>query len=171
LYINTFWKIILKAIGLWLLMHCIWIIPQLTAVFHFDNGNLDWDVLCWVWGISFVTLMIFLLITWVFLFQTDGLVRRLKLDQSFKEDRIDIQTPPKTILPIIITLMGGLYFMQSFPQFFNTVYEFLKQKILFKDYRDSGWMIYLFCASGIGFWVMTNAQKISNYLWKNTSNQ
>ena len=171
MYINTFWKIILKSIGLWLLMQCVWIIPQFTAVLHFDQGILDWDSLFMVWAIALGSLIIYLFVTRIFLFQTDSLVRRLKLDQNFKEDRLDIQTPPSTILTCIVTILGGCYFVQSFPSFINAVYEFLKQKELFKDYLDSGWMIYYFCASGIGFWVITNAQKISNYIWKNASNE
>jgi hypothetical protein len=102
MYINTFWKIILKSIGLWLLMQCVWIIPQFTAVLHFDQGILDWDSLFMVWAIALGSLIIYLFVTRIFLFQTDSLVRRLKLDQNFKEDRIDIQTPPQLFSPVLL---------------------------------------------------------------------
>lgn len=167
--INTFWKIILKSIGLWLLINCVWVIPQFMSTLNFQNGEINWNSLVLVWLMSLITLIAYILVTRIFLFKTEWLLRILKLDQNFAEDRIVIEIPPKTILTVVITMIGGVYFIKSFPSLANAIFEFLKQKELIKDYHNAGWMIYFFCATLIGFWVMTNGKAISNYIWKNNA--
>ena len=41
MHINTFWKIIIKSIGLSLLISCIDVIPQYMATLNFINGSLE----------------------------------------------------------------------------------------------------------------------------------
>lgn len=168
--LNTFWKIVLKSIGLWLLINCVWVIPQFMSTLNFINGEVDWNNLILIWLICFVTLIAYILATRLFLYKTDWLVKILQLDKNFAEDSIHLQLDPKSILSITVTLIGGVYFMKSFPSLANSIFEFARQKELLRDYLDLGWMIYFFCSSVIGFLVMTNGKNISNHLWKEGKN-
>jgi len=167
--INTFWKIIIKSIGLWLLINCVWVIPQFMSTLSFQDGEINWNNLLLIWVMCFATLLVYILVTRLFLFKTEWLVKLLRLDQNFAEEKIDIEIAPKTILSIVVTMIGGVYFIKSFPSLVNSIFEFLRQKELFKEYNNAGWIIYFFFASIIGFLVMTNGKTISNFIWKNNT--
>jgi len=167
--VNTFWKIILKSIGLWLLINCVWVIPQFMSTLNFQNGEIDWENLMLVWLMCLITLAVYIFVTRIFLFKTDWLVKILKLDQSFHEEKINLETPSTTVLAVVISIIGGVYFIKSFPSLANAIFEFMRQNELIKDYNNLGWLIYFFCATIIGFLVMTNGKSISNYIWKNNT--
>ena len=82
MHINTFWKIIIKSIGLWLLINCVWVIPQFMSTLNFLDGNLDWSNLILVWLMCLAALIVYILAARLFLFKTDWFVRILKLDQN-----------------------------------------------------------------------------------------
>ncbi|MBD3584043.1 hypothetical protein [Flavobacterium selenitireducens] len=168
--INTFWKIIIKSIGIWLLLNCVWIIPQFTSTLNFINGEIGWENLILVWLMSLATLSIFILVTRLFLFKSEWIIKILKLDQNFVEENIKFEIPAKNVLTITITLIGAVWFLKSFPNLISSVFEFLRQKELIKNYSETGWFIYYFISTIIGFLTMTNGKFVSEYLWKENFN-
>lgn len=172
MHINTFWKIIIKSIGLWLLINCVWIIPQFTSTLNFVNGEINWENLAIVWLMSFITFLVYILVMRIFLFKTEWIINSLKLDQNFVEERIGIEIPAQTVLAITVSIIGGIWFLKSFPNLANSIFSFLRQKELIKNYAETGWLIYYFFSTIIGFLVMTNGKSITNYIWKeNSENQ
>lgn len=169
MHINTFWKIIIKSIGLWLLVNCVWVIPQFTSTLNIIDHNVDWYSIFLIWTLCFFTLIVYILVTRLFLFKTEWIIRLLKLDQNFIEDRIGLEFPAKSILTIIVVLIGGIMFIYSLPDLAASIFEFLQQKELIKDYNETGWMIYNFFAALFGLLLMSNGKFISNYIWKNNT--
>ena len=168
--INTFWKIIIKSIGLWLLINCVWIIPQLTSTLNFIDGEIGWENLVLVWFMCFVTLLAYILVTRIFLFKTEWIIKILKLDQNFNEEKIGLEIPAQTVLSITVTIIGAIWFLKSFPNLASSIFEFLRQKELIKNYGETGWVLYYFISTIIGFLIMTNGKSVSQYLWKKNSN-
>jgi len=75
-------------------------------------------------------------------------------------------------LAITASIIGGIWFLKSFPNLANSIFSFLRQKELIKNYTETGWLIYYFFSTIIGFLVMTNGKSITNYIWKeNSKNQ
>jgi hypothetical protein len=87
--INTFWKIVIKIIGLWLLFSCISIIPQFLSTISFINGELNIDDLLMLWLVLFGAIAILILIIRLFLFKTDYIIEKLKLENSFVQDYLN----------------------------------------------------------------------------------
>ena len=167
--INTFWKIIIKSIGLWLLINCVWIIPQFASTLSFINGEVNWNSLIQVWIICIITIVVYIFAIRLFLFKSEWIVRVLKLDQNFTEERIGLEIPAKTVLTIIITLIGGIWFLKSFPTLISSTFDFLRQKELIKNYRETSWLIYYLISTVVGFLVMTNGKWVCKYIWKESS--
>lgn len=166
MHINTFWKIVIKSIGLWLLINCVWIIPQFTSTLNFINGEIEWENLILIWLICFTTLIAFILVTRLFLFKTEWIIKILKLDKNFIEETIGLDIPPKTVLSITVTIIGAIWFLMSFPNLITSIFEFLRQKELIKNYGETGMLIYFFIATISGYLVMTNSKSITDYIWK-----
>jgi len=170
--INTFWKIIIKSIGLWLLMNCVWVIPQFTSTLNFIDGEIGWENLILVWVMCFTTLLVYILATRLFLFKAEWIIKILELDQNFNEEKIKFEIPAQTVLSITITVIGAIWFLKSFPNLASSIFEFLRQKELIKNYGETGWLIYYFISTIIGFLIMTNGKSVSKYIWKeNSTNQ
>lgn len=167
--INTFWKIIIKSIGLWLLINCVWIIPQFTSTLNLIDGQIGWENLILVWFMCFITLLVYILVTRLFLFKTEWIIKLLKLDQNFVEEKLDLEIPAQTVLSITVTVIGAIWFLKSFPNLATSIFEFMRQKELIKNYGETGWLLYYFISTIIGFLIMTNGKSVSRYLWKENS--
>src|SRR6476620_169236 len=115
--INTFWKILLKIVGLWLLFSCISLIFQFYSTLSFTNGGLNIESLLMIWLMLIVAIVVYIIIIRLFLFKTEWLVEKLKLEKNFNEDRIDLNIKSSTVLTIAITVIGGLMIAESFPNF------------------------------------------------------
>lgn len=164
--INTFWKILLKIVGIWLLFSCISIIPQFYSTLSFTNGNLNTETLMMIWFMLVVSIVIYILIIRLFLFKTEWLVEKLKLERNFKEEKIDLNIKSLTVLTIAIIVIGGLMIAESLPNFCSGLFNFLQQKTLFKDYPDSHWLIYHFLKIIIGYLLLTNGKRLAKYIDK-----
>ncbi len=163
--INTFWKIVLKIIGLWLLFSLITVLPQfissVTYNNHLEGTNLAFIILGILIGILVYVVMIRL-----FLFQSEWLITTLKLEKSFKEERIDLSVTSKTALTIATIVMGGLAIIGAFPKFISLLFEFLRQRESFKNYPDSPWLIMDFLELLLGYLLLTNGKTIAEYILK-----
>lgn len=169
--INTFWKILLKIIGLWLLIGSISIIPQFYSTLSFTDGSLNTESLLMIWAMLIVVIIIYILIIRLFLFKTDWIIDKLKLEKNFTEERISLDIKSSTILNIVIVIIGGLILVESVPNFCSGLFNFLQQKMLFKDYPDSHWLVYHFLKIIIGCLLLTNGEKLAKYLEKESDEE
>ena len=168
--INTFWKILLKIVGLWILFSSISLIPQFTSTLSFTNGSLDVTSLLSIWFLLFGSLFIYALITFLFIFKTDWIIKRLKLDKNFQEQKIDLNIESTTILKYSIIIIGALILIEALPSFFSRLFNFFQQKLLFKDYRDSSWLIFYFIKLIIGYLLLTNGKNFAKFIERNSNN-
>ena len=162
--INTFWKILLKIVGLILLFSCISIIPQFYSTLSFSNGDLNTESLILIWLMCIVSIIIYIIIIRLFLFKTEWLVEKLKLEKNFNEERIDLNIKTSTVLTVAIIVIGGLMIAESLPNFCSRLFNFLQQEMLFKDYPDSSWLVYHFLKIIIGHLLLTNGKRLAEYI-------
>lgn len=164
--IKTFWTILIKIIGLWVLFTCISIIPQFATTLSFTNGSLNTESLLMIWLILFGEIFIYILIIRVFIFKTNWIIEKLKLENNFTEERIDLNIKSTTVLTIAIIIIGGIILVESLPSFFSRLFDFFQQKNLLKDYRDTSWLIYYFIKIIIGYLLLTNGKVLTKYIEK-----
>ena len=166
--IKTFWKILIKIIGLWLLLSCFSIIPQFFSTLSFTNGDLNMESLLTLWLMILITIIIYILIIRLFLFKTDWIIEKLKLNKNFTEEKIDLDVKSSTILTISIIVIGALIIIESLPSFCSRLFDFYQQKNIIKDYADTNWLIYHFIKIIIGYLLLTNGKNLTKYIEKET---
>ncbi|MES2543501.1 MAG: hypothetical protein V4548_01345 [Bacteroidota bacterium] len=164
--IKTFWNIVLKGIGLWLLMNSLYIFPQI-AVTIFTSQFIDgWDTLIPELIFGIFAFIGYVVISFLFLFKSLWLISILRLEKHFTENRIDITVSTKTVLKIIVILIGGTTFISSFPSLIKEIFQFAQQKELLRNYPDLTWLIFYFINTLIGYILMTNNALVVNFIDK-----
>ena len=169
--INTFWKIVVKILGIWVVIESLILIPYYfsSIVMVFGDGfssNLP-IAFAVLTGIFFFYIMTLRLL----LFKTNWIIQNLKLEEGFNEDRINFTLHRSVIIKIAIIIIGGFLLVDNLPTLFSQVYTYLQtEKIasggVFNEARKSnsqGIILYsLKCL--IGVWMLTNSRFIVNFL-------
>lgn len=88
--IRTFWNIVLKGIGLWLFMNCLYIFPQITTILLTNQIGISWNTFIPDMLFGIFTLIAYLFISTLFLYKSSWLILKFKLEKHFTENRIDI---------------------------------------------------------------------------------
>ena len=164
--IKTFWNIILKGIGLWLLMNCLYIFPQIAVTLMSSQIVTGWNTLIPDLVFGIIALFAYILIACLFLFKTSSLITKLGLEKHFTENRIDISVSENTVLKIIVILIGGTILIDSFPNLIREIFQFIQQKELIKNYPNLTWMVFHFVKTLVGYLIMTNSKIIVKFINK-----
>jgi hypothetical protein len=88
----------------------------------------------------------------------------LHLDKGFTEDKIELNIKQSTVLTIAVIVVGGLIFVDSFPQLCRQIFVLFQQKNMFKDDPNSSWIIFQLVKTIIGYLLMTNSQLVIKFI-------
>ena len=163
--IKTFWLIVLKGIGLYLFIQCIYLIPQLISLFLIPQIE-GWDDRLPTFFFSLVGIVVYIFLARLFLFKPTVLISKLKLEQSFTEEILQINISKDAVLKIIVIVIGALTFIDSFPSLIRELFEFFRQKELLRDYPDVTWLLFHVILSVIGYVLITNSKMVVSYILK-----
>ena len=167
--IKTFWSILLKILGIYVVLESISVFPQFFSsvyyIFQNDSANDTIEIIFY----SFTILGLYVFILWLFVYRTSWLIDKLKLEKGFEEEQINLNIKGSTILNIAIIIIGGLMLVESLPIFCKSMFQFFQQKSLFKDYPDTGWIITYFLKAIIGYLLMNNSKYVVSRIQKQNS--
>lgn len=164
--IRTFWKIVIKGIGLWFLIDTLYIIPQLASSLSVFDHDIDWGYSFLILGFNLVVFFIYILIVRFFLFHSEWIIDKLKLDKNFSQEKIDIAISAETVMRIIIIITGALVFIDGFPNLIREMYQFFQQKELIRNYPETSWLLFYLLKTLAGWLIMTNSELIGRYISK-----
>jgi len=171
--IKTFWTILLKILGIWLVLDSFKVIPQfISSLYSFsENSEMTMQLFVMTFIYLLSTIGIYIFVLWLFVFRTSWLIDKLHLEKGFSEERIEFNIPRSTVLSIAIIILGGLMFVDSLPQLCNQTISFLQQKNMFRLDPKAGWIIFHLVKIVIGFLLMTNSQFVVNFIDKKKENE
>lgn len=155
--IKTFWLLFLKMVGIYLLVCAFSVIPKFFSSVHYINGNDTLEYTIVATAMMLITLLIYVLAVRFFLFDTNLILKTLKLEEGFLEERIDIQVDTSSVLKIVIILLGGVMLTHGLPAFCKELFEFFQKKSVFREYPSSGWLVFHLIRCLIGFLMITNS--------------
>lgn len=158
--IRTFWSLLLKLLGLYLVIASMYIIPQAVMAISFRNQESIISGL----ALIIVTLLLYFFIIRLFVFKTDWLIEKLHLEDGFTEERIDISTNKTSILIIIITILGGSIFIEAVPVLCKQIFVFYQTQHVFREEPSSNWLIFYLVKTIVGFAIMTNSKTIAKFI-------
>lgn len=168
--IRTFWTLLLKILGIWLILSGLSVIPQIISVFTLFSMQFNDSVIGVIFSIFvlLLTVGVYFLILKLFVFNAGWIIDKLKLDEQFQEERIDLSITLKTVLTIATIVIGGLILVDAFPMLCKQIFSFLQQKTVFREDPEFGWIIFYAIKSLIGYLLMTNSKPVINYILKKT---
>ena len=105
----------------------------------------------------------------ILLFNTQWIIEKLKLENGFTEERIDINISICSFLQIIIILISAYLFVETLPiicKFFFIIYL---QKDFYAQEPSTGWLIFLSIKAVICFIILSNNKYLAGLIDKQTS--
>jgi hypothetical protein len=164
--IRTFWTILLKILGIYLVFDSFIVIPQFLTTLSTFFLDPEQTAMVFIWTFVYLlfTVGLFVFILWLFVFKTAWLIDKLHLEKGFSEERIEFNIPHSTVLSISIILIGGLMFVDSLPQLCRQIFSFFQQKNMFIQDPSSDLIIFHFVKTIIGYLLMTNSRFIVNFI-------
>ncbi len=135
---RTLWAIILKTFGIYIVLQIYYPFAQLIS-FIFMVINRQFGDILQAFGFLFFSISIYLFMSIAFLFRTEWLIDKFKLDKSIREEKLELNIHRSTVLTIIVLLSGILVFIDSLPQFLKELYSYYQYQKMsdfarFKDY-------------------------------------
>lgn len=169
--IRTFWAILLKILGISLVVRGVYLILNLilTLSVMYDRNETKGMELIWSSISIFGVVLIYAFILWLFVFKTSWLIRKLRLEKGFDEERIDLNIQLSTILTIAVIVIGGIMIIDSLPQLCQQVFVFFQDKSMFKESPTIGWIILHGTKLVLGYLLMTNGRTIVKFINKRSS--
>lgn len=168
--IKTFWTITIKMLGIWLGLGFLTVIPQfISALTYFGaNRNDNLFAIGYVIALFLLTIGIYVVILRLFVFKTAWLINKLHLEKGFVEEKIELSIPHSTVLTIALIVIGGIVFVDSLPQLCKQTFVFIQQDIRLGESPITGWIIFYFAKTILGYLLMTNSQFVVRFI--NTKN-
>ncbi len=167
--IRTFWTILIKILGIWLLINCVTVIPQFIAnLFIPRSGDVEFVENL---GILLMVVGVYIYILRLFIFKSSWLIDKLHLDRGFTEEKFDTKINSSAVLTIATIVIGGVLFADSLPQLCHQIFALLKQKGVLGESPDSSWIIYYLVKTILGYWLMTNSRSVVTFIVKQSANK
>lgn len=167
--IRTFWHLIIKTIGIWIVIQGIMTIPEIVMNFIMAYGSsysgsvgfIATEALYFI-----VPILFYLLVLRYLVLRTQEMINLLRLEKGFEETRIDLHLPFGKVLRIIIILAGGFLFVSAIPTLIETLYLFITGDIPFSVSPHSLAIIKQAVQATVGFLIMTNSDIVQRYINK-----
>jgi len=164
---KTFWTVLIKILGLSIALSSFTVIPEFLSTLYVYYVNSDNDDYFEVSLFLVLIVIIYLLILRLFVFKTEWIINKLKLEKNLEEN-IDLNIKASTILNISIAVIGGLMFAGSIPMLCETLFEFFRQKDLFIDFHNSKWILAYIVKAIIGILLFSNSKQVAKFIFKKT---
>ena len=160
--IKTFWLVLLKIIGIFLVLKGVsTVILSLNSIFMINSyDGLIWEVLITI----ILVIVIYFLILWLFVFKTSWLVEKLRLEKGFEEEKIELNTQLSNLIPIAIIVIGGIILINSLPNLCKEISTFLQSKYAWKHSPATGWIILYTVETLIGCLFITKSKQLTAFI-------
>lgn len=166
--VRTFWHLIIKSMGIWIVIHGIMSLPELVldflTVYNAPYGTSE--VIAFQILFLIVPVIFYLFVLRFLVLKSQSVIDLLKLEKGFEEAKIDISLSYNKILRIIIILIGGILLITAIPNLFENLYTFLRENLPFNASPRATSLIAGIFQSITGFLIMTNSDIVQQYINK-----
>ena len=172
---KTFFTLVLKILGLWLiigkietLLEVVYIIPMLLAT-DIQSLKLSPALL-----IMLFIMIIYISVVWLLLIKPDLIIRKLSLDKHFDGETLDMNVKQSTIIQMAMMVFGALLITTVLPNLFVQLISYLQQK----RYEENVFsnpvftnIIVLLCKVLLGAFLMAKSRWLSQKISTNQQDQ
>lgn len=158
---RDFFVLIIKLFGLYMIVNSLfsWV------TFNFSVAMRDIDMFSIIWMIVALVIMVGLFV--LLIFKSSNVLKLLKLDKNFDDDRVDIGNfNPSSIVKLALIIIGGLLVIDNIPIFLSQILFAFKVNV--HGFGAESGDKFNLVVSGIkilfGFLIMTNYSELTNIL-------
>jgi hypothetical protein len=169
--IRSFWTILVKTLGIYVLLESLITIPQFLATFYFfisHSDTLGDNTAMLKEGLYVICLVLFYIqLLRYCIFKTDLIIDKLKLDQGFEDERFEFNIHRSTILKISIIIIGGLLLISNTPLFCKEILSYSQQISNYSHFTDSPqakYIVIYLIEIFIGYFMLTCSRMIVNFI-------
>lgn len=125
---RSLFQIIIKIFGLFFVLSIVNAIPQLlSTIWYYVNPQNDGVDNTWLLGIGAILGLGFqFFFAYLFLFNSNVLVDKLKLDQYFEDDIFNFKIPKSFVFLTAIIVVVGIILIQEIPNLVLDIYLFFQ---------------------------------------------
>lgn len=173
---KSFWTILIKSLGIYILLQALVEIPSfinMTQTIYFDGFQPYTKTNYFAWAYLLLLLGIFWLIIWGCLFKTDWIIDKLKLNSGIIEEKLGFSMHRSDILKIVIMLIGGLTLVDALPGACQELFlciQRVKEYGGFKKDPTSTYLLFNLIKIGFSIFMLTSSRLIVNYIEKKRRN-
>jgi hypothetical protein len=126
--IKNLFNIIIKVIGILFIQNIIAYVTAMSSVFMmYTSHEKTWQMFD-VLKVSVISLFVYLLLLWLFIFKTDYVINVLKLEKAFDEETLPLNMHRSTILSLSVIIIGGYMLINGIPDVIRQLYDVFKHK-------------------------------------------
>lgn len=168
--IRTFWTLLIKILGIWLILSGLTVVPQFISALTFFGENQQDNLFATVYIVTILLLTVglYFVVLKLLVFNSSWLIDKLKLDQGFQEEKLDLSITLKTVLKIATVVIGGVIFVDALPILCQNIFTFIQQKTVLREDPQMSWIVFYSVKALIGYLLMTNSQLVITFIDKKT---
>jgi hypothetical protein len=165
---RSFWIVLLKLVGVWILFHAFDVVPQFFVLFYpaypsplrYEN----WEVIL----SSLIIVLVYVAIIRLLVFRPDVVIDKLKLDKRFDEEQFSFNIHRSTAIAIAVIIVGALMIMNNVPVFLRGVYFYYRSQTIDRTGPsvDLTSMFFDFCQILTGHLLVVNNRQVVNFIEK-----
>lgn len=171
--IKSFWIILLRVIGIWLLIDSLAVISQFFSSLFLLVSNSDYlDPAVIVSFVAFlIVIFIYFLCFRLFIFKPGWLIQKLNLDQDFDEEVLSLNISKETVIRIACIVVGAMLLTDGLPQLVYRLFDFFQQQSIFKDSPHTGWILLELAKCIIAYFLIANNRVFSRFVISKSKEQ
>ncbi len=163
---RDFFILIIKLFGLFSLVTSLFtVLPQYFSYLTYREEFFSYSIIV---GITLMLGGFFLIL----IFKAPGIVKFLKLDQSFDDERIDFgNLRSESIIKISCLIIGGLMIVNNLPTFLINAYNAFRDNVNnhgFLSFEDTFYFWMSLINVIVGYLLITNVDLICRFFVKKT---
>ncbi|MBD1363918.1 hypothetical protein IDJ77_08870 [Mucilaginibacter sp. ZT4R22] len=165
---RSFWIVLLKLVGVWILFHAFDVVPQFFLLFYPASPSPfryeNWEVVL----SSLIILLVYVAIIRLLIFRPDVIIDKLKLDERFDEEQFSFNIHRSTVIAIAVIIVGSLMIMNSVPVFLRGVYFYYRSQTIDRmgPGADPTSTFVDLCKILIGYLLVVNNRAVVNFIEK-----
>ena len=166
--IRTFWTLLLKILGIWLIVSGFTVIPQFISAFTYFGHSYENNLfgVIYISVLMLLTVGLYLGVMKLFVFNSIWIVDKLKLDKGFQEEKIDLNVTQNTVLTIAIIVLGGVILIDALPLLCKQIFTFIQKKTVFGEDPQFIWILFFSIKALVGYLLMTNSKFVIDFINK-----
>ncbi|MGV3630603.1 MAG: hypothetical protein ACO1O6_05340 [Bacteroidota bacterium] len=164
--IKSFWIIVLRITGIWLIIDSLGVIGQFFSSFFILFTSDGMDQLTTI--AAFISLMIvvavYFLCIRLFIVKPVWLISKLKLDQDFNDSKLEIRPDNETIIRMASFILGGVLITDGLPNLVYEAYRFFQSRVIFSEHIRTPEIVLEIAKCILAYFLVANNKSFARFL-------